>query len=72
MSSSRRQRKMKRKQARALLENPMGIFGPGRSLKDVFDNLSIRPKGRAMGGSMTTEQYMKRNDGGIASKTRMF
>ena len=23
-------------------------------------------------GGMTTEQYMKRNDGGIASKTRMF
>ena len=69
---SRRQRKMKRLQTKRILENPAGIFGPGGSLKDFLSTFpSIRPKKRAMGGTMTTEQYMKRNDGGIASKTRM-
>ena len=70
---SRRQRKMKRLQTKRILENPAGIFGPGGSLKDFLSTFpSIRPKKRAMGGTMTTAKYMKRNDGGIASKTRMF
>jgi len=69
---SRRQRKMKRLQTKRILENPAGIFGPGGSLKDFLSTFpSIRPKGKAIGGTISDKnlgKYMEQGSGSLSKK----